>query len=211
MPSRITLRPPSPGRGARSSILKARPQPSAHGETATCPSGSCWIAGMWLSICWTSRHGRSTSLNSYGRMRRGCRSIAQNLPVLQHACRLPAPRSVRLVGARGVRRARVHPVKLDAGALALKTCVSRGESAAASVMLPPLLPPPSFAGGHRLCPWRNAKRVLLRSRADKATAKQNTMASERFRPTGGPNGTTGFARGAPRDMRRPWGLPLRIV
>jgi len=44
--------------------------------------------------------------------------------------------------------------------------------------------------------------VLLRSRADKATAKQNTMASERFRPTGGPDGATSFARGAPHVAER---------
>jgi len=56
---------------------------------------------------------------------------------------------------------------------------------------------PSFAGSHGFYPWRNAKRVLLRSRADKATAKQN-IASERFRPTGVPEGATGSARGAPQ-------------
>ena len=37
-------------------------------------------------------------------------------------------------------------------------------------------------------------RVLLRSRADKATAKQNT-ASERFRPTGVQEGATGMPVG----------------
>ena len=45
---------------------------------------------------------------------------------------------------------------------------------------------PSFAGGHGLCPWRNAKRV----------------ASERFRPTGVPEGATGSARGAPLKEAR---------
>ena len=50
-------------------------------------------------------------------------------------------------------------------------------------------------------------RVLLRSRAGKATAKQNTMASERFRPTGGPESATGSARGAPQLQR---GLKLAV-
>ena len=43
-------------------------------------------------------------------------------------------------------------------------------------------------------------RVLLRSRADKATAKQNT-ASERLRPTGVQEGTTGLPVGLHADRR----------
>ena len=46
-------------------------------------------------------------------------------------------------------------------------------------------PPSPEAPG--VSPRKEAKRVLLRSRADKATAKQN-MASERFRPTGSKRG-----------------------
>ena len=53
----------------------------------------------------------------------------------------------------------------------------------------PLRISPSFAGGHGLCLWRNAKRV----------------ASERFRPTGVQEGATGSARGAPL------GQPVEIL
>ncbi len=47
-------------------------------------------------------------------------------------------------------------------------------------------------------------RVLLRSRADKATAKQNT-ASERFRPTGVQEGTTGLPVGL-HDAAQPFAV-----
>ena len=72
-------------------------------------------------------------------------------------------------------RAMFHPPSPEA-------LLRRSEAPASQRRAPPL-------GGEE-----GEARVLLRSRADKATAKQN-MASERFRPTGVQEGATGLPVG----------------